>query len=121
MRRVIGNIWIDGTEYSLDDLELGEVAEFEDLTGTTLENADWTSAKTLIPIVWIIKRRSDASFTQEDAGKVRYIEATGLEKVAELMAETEAQEASTEASSDAPLDVAPVEGVEDAPPVPVSE
>ena len=120
MRRVIGNIWIDGTEYSLDDLELGEVAEFEDMTGTTLENADWTSAKTLIPIVWIIKRRSDPAFTQEDAGKVRYIEATGLEKVAELRAETEAEEASTESTGDAPLDVPLAEGAEDAPPVPVS-
>ena len=68
---VIGTLWIGDRDYTLDDLELGEVEEFETAIGTTMGEADLTSAKAIIWLVYLVRRREDPEFTLDDARRVK--------------------------------------------------
>lgn len=70
----------------LNDLTLGELADFEDAAGADavdqLIGASKTgkgeqprmSAKTMVALVWIMQRRTDPSFTLEQARAVKVTE-----------------------------------------------
>lgn len=69
---VIGTLWIGDRDYTLDDLELGEVEEFEAaMGGKTLAEADLTSAKSIIWLVYLVKRRENPEYTLDDARAVK--------------------------------------------------
>lgn len=55
----------------IDDLELGEVEEFEEAMGQTLDEININSAKALIRLVWIVKKRDDPKFTLTKARKLK--------------------------------------------------
>lgn len=65
---------IAGKDYSVDfnDLELGEVAAIEDVTGLPIGQIDFNSAKALMGLVFVMRRRDDASFTLADAGTIKF-------------------------------------------------
>lgn len=68
---VIGTLWIGDRDYTLDDLSLGEVEEFEGALGVTMAESDLTSAKAIIWLVYLVRRREDPGFTLEDARAVK--------------------------------------------------
>jgi len=57
-----------------DDLTLGEVEDFEQASGTSIANvlAGEVSARALIALVWVMKRRDNPAFTMDDARKIRF-------------------------------------------------
>lgn len=55
----------------LDDLELGEIEEFEESMGCSLAETDLNSAKALVRLIWITKKRDDPKFTLDKARKVK--------------------------------------------------
>jgi hypothetical protein len=69
---VIGTLWIGDRDYTLDDLELGEVEEFETaMGGQTMAEVDLSSAKAIIWLVYLVKRREDPEYTLDDARSVK--------------------------------------------------
>jgi hypothetical protein len=69
---VIGTLWIGDRDYTLDDLSLGEVEEFETaMGGQTLAEVDLSSAKAIIWLVYLVRRREDPAFTLDDARAVK--------------------------------------------------
>ena len=79
---VIGTLWIGDRDYTLDDLELGEVEEFENaMDGKTMAEVDLTSARAIIWLVYIVKRREDPSFTLDDARSVKLTDIIRPEEV----------------------------------------
>lgn len=63
---------IDGTEYALDDFELGDLEWLEDYLGRSLsDGSTLTSMKAAVGLVYLVKRREDESFTIEDARHVK--------------------------------------------------
>ena len=99
MSNVLGTIYIAGKDYTLDDLTLGEIEEFETAMGTTMAAVDLTSAKALVHLVYLVMRRENPEYTMDDARQI---------KLVEVMRPTE--------GGDAPL----AESVVDEAPVPVS-
>lgn len=71
MAGLLGQMTIDGKEYSLDDLTLGELEGLEDYLGLPLSQVDVNSARTMKYLVYIVKHREDAAFTLEMAGGVK--------------------------------------------------
>jgi len=57
---------------NFDDIEIDEMGTVEDLTGRSMNEIDWTSARGMQGIVWIVKHRQDPRFTLQDAGKLRF-------------------------------------------------
>lgn len=54
----------------LDDLTLGDLDEFEDISGQTFDQAQegrFRSIKALIALVYLTKRKADPAFTLDDA------------------------------------------------------
>jgi hypothetical protein len=68
---MLGQMTIDGREYSLDDLTLGELEGLEDHLGLPLSQVDVNSARTMKYLVYIVKHREDPAFTLEQAGEVK--------------------------------------------------
>lgn len=64
---------IDGKEYSLspDDLELGEVELLEEELDASLDAIDFTRAKAMRVLVYLLIHRDDESFTMEDASRLK--------------------------------------------------
>lgn len=64
---------IEGKNYDLDpdDLELGEVEIIEDLMGAAISEVDFTRAKAVTALVYILKRREDPKFTLDMARRVK--------------------------------------------------
>lgn len=57
-----------------DDLELGELEDFEEATGldfTQMKPGKALPVKALTALVWIVKRRTEPDFTIEDARKMK--------------------------------------------------
>jgi hypothetical protein len=63
----------------LDDLELGEIEEFEELMGRSLGEVDLQSGKAMVHLIWIAKRREDPDYTLDDARKIKLSQLTGEE------------------------------------------
>ena len=56
----------------LDDLELGEIEEFEELSGVSIAQIQsGLPAKAISVLVWIIKRKQDPDYTLDMARKVK--------------------------------------------------
>lgn len=76
----------DEVRIDISDLTLGEVEEFEEITGLALSNFGEGKpfpAKALVALVFLTKRRIDPSFTIEDARLLRINELSyGAEEVA---------------------------------------
>lgn len=68
---VIGTLWIGDRDYTLDDLELGEVEEFETAMGCSMADVDLSSAKAIIWLVYLVKRRDDSTYTLDDARSLK--------------------------------------------------
>jgi hypothetical protein len=68
---VIGTLWIGDRDYTLDDLSLGEIEEFETALGATLSEVDLTSAKAIIWLVYLVRRRDEPGYTLDDARLVK--------------------------------------------------
>jgi hypothetical protein len=68
---VIGTLWIGDRDYTLDDLSLGEIEEFETALGTTMADVDLSSAKAIIWLVYLVRRRENPEYTLEDARAVK--------------------------------------------------
>lgn len=56
---------------NLDDLELGEVEEFEEAMGQPFGEVNIESAKAMVHLVWIVKKRDDPKFTIAKARKLK--------------------------------------------------
>lgn len=65
---------VDGTVYEVDfdDLELDEIGMVEDMTGKSVQDIDWDSARGLQGLVWIAMHRRDPRFTLEEAGRLKF-------------------------------------------------
>lgn len=56
----------------LDDLELGEIEEFEELSGVSIAQVQsGLPAKAVTVLVWITQRKLDPNYTLEMARKVK--------------------------------------------------
>lgn len=63
---------IEGKEYQLDDLELGELEWLEEELGANIEEAIKSSPmKAAVRVVCLVKRREDPSFSLDDARKLK--------------------------------------------------
>lgn len=63
--------------FDINDLTIGEIADIEEATGKGISDlfADGTSqARVMQAVVWIARRREDASFTFADAGNMTFTE-----------------------------------------------
>lgn len=90
-------IRVDGVGYKLGDLTLGELSELEDHTGLPMDAISYGSAKTIMFVVYLVRRRADPSYSLDDAGKIeiRKVESDEPEVAAEV-----GEAGPTEASSD---------------------
>lgn len=64
---------MDEVRVDISDLTLGEVEEFEEITGLALSNFGEGKpfpAKALVALVYLTKRRTDTAFTLDDARQV---------------------------------------------------
>lgn len=91
MAGLLGQMTIDGKEYSLDDLTLGELEGLEDYLGLPLSQVDVNSARTMKYLVYIVKHREDQTFTLEMAGGV---------KITDLISDNEAEVPPTSDAAD---------------------
>jgi hypothetical protein len=59
--------------FNLDELTLGELADLEDVLGTSLKTINLSNppVKLLVAMTWLITRRSNPKFTYEDARNVK--------------------------------------------------
>ena len=66
---------IDLTKFDPQDLTLDESEAFEEISGVTLDKMDTVSQSRLIKaLIFITMKRTDPTFTIEDAGKVKWSE-----------------------------------------------
>lgn len=63
-------IRVDGVGYKLGDLTLGELSELEDHTGLPMDAISYGSAKVIMFVVYLVRRRNDPKYTLEDAGNI---------------------------------------------------
>ena len=68
---IIGTLWIGDRDYTLDDLSLGEIEEFETALGSTMTEVDLSSAKAIIWLVYLVRRREHPEYTLDDARSVK--------------------------------------------------
>lgn len=65
-------IKVDGSEYDLDDFELGDLEWLEDFLGKPLsDDTALSSMKAAVGFVFIVKRRDNPEFTLEQARRVK--------------------------------------------------
>lgn len=60
--------------FDVNDLKLGELCDFEEATGVNAYAefaSGQPSAKALVGIIWLLKRRENPEFTFKDAGELR--------------------------------------------------
>ncbi len=65
----------------LDTLTLDEIETIENLSGSPIDElmgAGKLKGKALKAFIWVAKKRTDANFKMEDAGKLTYVEALEL-------------------------------------------
>lgn len=60
-------IVVDGVKYALDDLTLRELTELEDYVGAPMDEIHYGSAKTIAFVVYLVRRRGDASYELDTA------------------------------------------------------
>lgn len=65
---------INGTDYDMDDLTLDEVEQIEELSGRSLSEMDFGSAKAMKAIAYTLIRRTDPTVEMADVGKVKLID-----------------------------------------------
>ena len=70
---VIGNISVNGKQYDLDDLELGELEALEDFMGAPIGELALGSIKATLYLVFLIKRRDDPEYTLDDARREKFV------------------------------------------------
>jgi hypothetical protein len=65
-------ITIDGAEYNLDfdDFELGELEWLEEELGP-LEDANLASARSMVRLVYVLKKRDNPAYTMDEARKLK--------------------------------------------------
>lgn len=64
---------IDGKEFTLDpeDLELGEIELLEEELDASMEEIDFTRAKAMRVLVYLLVHRENTDYTMEDAARVK--------------------------------------------------
>lgn len=67
----LGGITVDGQEYLLDDLSLGELEELEEALGAPMNEINFGSARALKYAVYFLLRGARPGFTLEDAAAVK--------------------------------------------------
>jgi hypothetical protein len=70
---VIGNISVNGKQYDLDDLELGELEALEDFMGAPIGELSLGSIKATLYLVYLIKRREDPGYTLDSARGEKFV------------------------------------------------
>lgn len=65
---------VDDRVYTVDfdDLEIDEIGTIEDLTGKSVQDIDWYSARGMQGLLWIAMHRSDPRVSLQDVGKVKF-------------------------------------------------
>jgi hypothetical protein len=65
---------IDGNVFEVDmsDLTLNEVGTIEDLTGKSVQEIDWESARAMQGVAWIAMHRANPRLTLEEVGNIRF-------------------------------------------------
>jgi len=65
---------VDGDVFEVDfnDLTLDEVGVVEDMTGKSVQDIDWNSARGMQGLLWIAMHRRNDRFTLEDAGRLKF-------------------------------------------------
>lgn len=63
-------IMLGGIKYEFSDLNLGELEELETHIGLPMDAISYGSAKTISFVVWLVKRRTDANYTLDDARSI---------------------------------------------------
>jgi hypothetical protein len=71
---VVGTIWIGDRDYTLDDLSLGEIEDFEEAMGAPMGDVDLSAAKAIIYLAYLVKRREDPTYTLDDARTIRLVD-----------------------------------------------
>lgn len=69
----IGNISVNGKQYDLDDLELGELEALEDFMSAPIGEMSLGSIKATLYLVYLIKRRDNPEYTLEDARREKFV------------------------------------------------
>ena len=69
----IGNISVNGKQYDLDDLELGELESLEDFMGAPIGEMSLGSIKATLYLVFLIKRRDNPEYTLDDARREKFV------------------------------------------------
>lgn len=64
------SIVVDGVPYKLGDLTLGELAALEDHTGLPMDAISYGSAKVIMFVVYLVRRRTEPGYSLEDAGNI---------------------------------------------------
>jgi hypothetical protein len=72
-KKDLGTLAIDGAEFDIGDLDLDDIEFIEDYTGSSFGDLDWTRAKTLKAVAFVVLRRQRPEFTIEDAGKIKLV------------------------------------------------
>lgn len=67
----MSDLLTDIEEFDVNDLELGEVMEIEEITGAPLDDIQWGSARAMLAMLFVMRRRSNPDYTFEDAKKVK--------------------------------------------------
>lgn len=63
---------LDGKTYDMDDFEIGDLEWLEEYVGKPLSDPDTlNSMKSVVGIVFLIKRRDNPAFTIEEARKIK--------------------------------------------------
>jgi DNA polymerase II large subunit len=66
------SITIEGQAHSLDDFSLGDLEWLEEYVGKPLDDlANLSSMKALVGFVFLVKRRTDSTYTVEQAREVK--------------------------------------------------
>jgi hypothetical protein len=69
-----GIFTINGTDYDLDDLDLDEIEEIEERSGSSaFSEMNFGSSKTMKALAFVLMRRSDPAVTWEQIGKVKLL------------------------------------------------
>lgn len=71
---MLGSLRIDGKDYDLDELTLGELEGLEDHMGLPLSQIDVNSARAMRYIVYTVKVRDEPGYTLDLAGQVRVVD-----------------------------------------------
>lgn len=70
-------ITIDGRQYDVADLNLGEIEVLEDVTGVGFAKVDYDRVANLRVMLWLLRKRDDPSYTLEDSKLITLRDLTG--------------------------------------------